>query len=43
MVEIKVSEKCNGCETCVNVCPVCVYEMKNGKSVPVRVSNCIVC
>ena len=43
MVEIKVSEKCNGCETCVNVCPVSVYEMKDGKSVPVRASDCIVC
>ncbi len=43
MVEIKVSDKCTGCETCVNTCPVCVYEMKDGKSVPVRVDECIVC
>jgi NAD-dependent dihydropyrimidine dehydrogenase PreA subunit len=44
MVEIKVdAEKCTGCETCVDTCPVGVYEMKDGKSVPVNVDDCIVC
>jgi len=38
MVEIIVdAEKCTGCETCVDTCPVGVYEMKDGKSVPVNV------
>jgi NAD-dependent dihydropyrimidine dehydrogenase PreA subunit len=44
MVEIIVDvEKCTGCETCVDTCPVGVYEMKDGKSVPVNVEDCIVC
>jgi len=32
-----------GCETCVDTCPVGVYEMKDGKSVPVNVEDCITC
>ena len=44
MVEIKVDvEKCNGCETCVDTCPVGVYEMKDGKSVAVNVEDCLIC
>jgi NAD-dependent dihydropyrimidine dehydrogenase PreA subunit len=44
MVEIKVdADKCTGCETCVDTCPVGVYEMKDGKSVPVNVEDCITC
>jgi NAD-dependent dihydropyrimidine dehydrogenase PreA subunit len=44
MVKIMVDkEKCNGCETCVNTCPVSVYEMKEGKSEPVKVDECLVC
>ena len=48
MVEIKVDEeKCIGCGTCVENCPVSVYEMqeKGGKkvSVPVNVDACLVC
>jgi len=27
-------EKCAGCEECVDVCPVEVFEMQDGKSVP---------
>ncbi|RLI46262.1 ferredoxin, partial [Candidatus Bathyarchaeota archaeon] len=35
MVEIKVdTEKCTGCGTCVDVCPVGVYEIVDGKSSP---------
>ncbi len=48
MVEVKVDlEKCNGCGTCVEVCPVSVFELqeKEGgkKSVPVNQDACIVC
>ncbi|RLG91776.1 MAG: 4Fe-4S ferredoxin [Candidatus Hecatellales archaeon] len=48
MVEIKVDpEKCNGCGTCVEVCPVSVYELQDvegsKKSVPVNKDACIVC
>ncbi|MGD0645780.1 MAG: 4Fe-4S dicluster domain-containing protein [Candidatus Bathyarchaeia archaeon] len=44
MVRIIVNnDACTGCETCVNTCPVDVYQMKNGKSVPVKVDDCLVC
>jgi len=47
MVTIKVdSEKCTGCGTCVDTCPVGVYELKQGgstKAVPVNVDQCLVC
>jgi NAD-dependent dihydropyrimidine dehydrogenase PreA subunit len=37
------SEKCNGCEECVDACTVGVYEMQNGKAVPVNAKECIGC
>jgi len=44
LVKIIVNNNtCTGCETCVNTCPVGVYEMKDGKSVPVKVDDCLVC
>jgi NAD-dependent dihydropyrimidine dehydrogenase PreA subunit len=48
MVEVKVDEeKCTGCGTCVEVCPVSAFEMKDRgeKKVSVVVNNdtCIVC
>ncbi|MCW3995429.1 MAG: 4Fe-4S binding protein [Candidatus Bathyarchaeota archaeon] len=43
MVKIVVDPKCTGCETCVNTCPVGVYEIKDGKSVPSKSSECLVC
>ncbi|PVX24110.1 MAG: ferredoxin [Candidatus Bathyarchaeum sp.] len=44
MVEIKVDvAKCTGCETCVDTCPVGVYEMKDGKSIVVNLEDCLVC
>ncbi|WP_457553456.1 4Fe-4S binding protein [Desulfobacula sp.] len=36
-------EKCIGCEECVDVCPVEVYEMENDKSVPVNAEECMGC
>lgn len=36
-------DKCQGCEECVNVCPVEVFEMKDGKSVPVNADECLGC
>lgn len=48
MVTIKVDlEKCTGCGTCVDTCPVAVFEMKDvggeEKSNPVNEGECIVC
>jgi len=44
MVKIVVTnEKCTGCSTCVDTCPVGVYEIKNGKSVPTKPAECLVC
>jgi len=44
MVEVKVDlEKCDGCGTCVDVCPVEVFEIKDGKSIPVKQEECLVC
>jgi NAD-dependent dihydropyrimidine dehydrogenase PreA subunit len=41
-IEVDV-EKCIGCEDCVDVCPVDVYEMQDEKSVPVNAEECIGC
>lgn len=44
MVEVKVDlEKCDGCGTCVDTCPVEVFEMKDDKSIPVKQEECLVC
>jgi len=44
MVKIVVdNDKCTGCGTCVDTCPVGVFELKNGKSVPVKPEECLVC
>lgn len=44
MYKVEVDEKkCVGCEECVNVCPVDVYEMQDEKSVPVNEEECIGC
>ena len=36
-------EKCVGCEECVDVCPVEVFEMVDEKSKPVDVDECLGC
>lgn len=35
--------KCNGCGQCIEFCPVDVFEIKEGKSVPVSPQNCSGC
>lgn len=37
------SEKCVGCGECVDICPVEVYELKDGKSDPVNYEECVGC
>ena len=36
-------DKCEGCEECVEVCPVDVYEMQDGKSVVISPEECLGC
>ncbi|MEC4675729.1 MAG: 4Fe-4S binding protein [Nitrospirota bacterium] len=36
-------EKCEGCEECVNNCPVNVFQMKDGKADPFQVDLCEGC
>jgi NAD-dependent dihydropyrimidine dehydrogenase PreA subunit len=44
MPEINIDlEKCNGCGTCVDTCPVGVFEIKDAKSVPVKMEECLAC
>jgi len=44
MVEIKIdAEKCDGCGTCVDICPVEVFEIKDNKSVIINLDECLVC
>ncbi|QTA87391.1 ATP-binding protein [Desulfonema magnum] len=35
--------KCKGCEECVDVCPVEVFEMRNEKSFPANAEECLGC
>lgn len=37
------TDKCIGDEECVEVCPVDVYEMQDGKAVPVNEEECLGC
>jgi NAD-dependent dihydropyrimidine dehydrogenase PreA subunit len=37
------ADKCEGCEECVEVCPVDVYEIQDDKSVPVNAEECLGC
>lgn len=44
MVEVKVDpEKCDGCSTCIDTCPVEVFEIQDDKSVPVNNDECLAC
>jgi NAD-dependent dihydropyrimidine dehydrogenase PreA subunit len=35
--------KCEGCEECIEVCPVDVFEMADEKSEPVNAEECLGC
>jgi NAD-dependent dihydropyrimidine dehydrogenase PreA subunit len=35
--------KCEGCGECVDVCPVEVFEIQDGKSIPVNGDECLGC
>jgi NAD-dependent dihydropyrimidine dehydrogenase PreA subunit len=37
------TDKCEGCEECVDVCPVEVFEIVDGKSNPVNAEECLGC
>lgn len=44
MVEHIIDEEaCTGCGTCVEVCPVEVYEIQDEISVPVNIEECLIC
>lgn len=44
MVEIKIdNEKCDGCGTCKDVCPVNVFEIVEGKCKVANLNECLVC
>ena len=45
MVEIKIdADKCTGCGTCVDSCPVSIYEMENDKvTISGNMEDCVVC
>jgi NAD-dependent dihydropyrimidine dehydrogenase PreA subunit len=47
MVKISVdAEKCTGCGSCVDICPVGVYELKEDskkKAVPTNTEQCLAC
>ncbi|MFQ6077312.1 MAG: ATP-binding protein [Candidatus Bathyarchaeia archaeon] len=44
MVEIKIDlERCDGDGTCVDTCPVEVFEVREGKAVVVNPDECLVC
>ena len=44
MVEVKVDpEKCDGCATCIDTCPVEVFEIQNDKSMVAKEEECLAC
>jgi NAD-dependent dihydropyrimidine dehydrogenase PreA subunit len=36
-------EKCKGCEECLEICTVNVFDMREGKSIPAHEEECIGC
>lgn len=44
MVNIEVNtQTCVGCGECVDICPVDVYKLIDGKSKPVNMDACVEC
>lgn len=44
MVEVKIdADKCDGCATCKDTCPVSVFEVVDGKSNVANVKDCLAC
>lgn len=37
------ADKCTGCSECVDICPVSVFAMEDGKSEPVNADDCLGC
>ena len=37
------AELCDGCESCIDVCPNEVFEIQDGVSVPVNMDDCLEC
>ena len=36
-------KKCSGCEDCLEACTAEVFEMRNGKPIPVNAKDCVGC
>ena len=36
-------DKCIGCGTCAEICPMQVFDIVNGKAEPVRADQCVGC
>lgn len=36
-------EKCDGDAVCIDICPMNVYDLENGKAAPNRADECIMC
>jgi NAD-dependent dihydropyrimidine dehydrogenase PreA subunit len=44
MITIEVlTERCDGCRTCVDQCPTNVFEISQGKCVVINQADCMVC
>lgn len=44
MKSIKVDhERCTLCQTCINLCPMGVYELRGGKVTPINIDLCLIC
>jgi len=43
MVKIIIDDKCTVCETCVNTCPVDIFEVVDKKIVAEKQDECLVC